>query len=179
MPRTPLGDGNAAPLLLPVSIAAIKGVCKSRGREDALDSAQDARIGQAMLRYIEASRDVQTLLQQTLTQVAGYSLMLMTSPRPASQAADAISIARAAAARAWDQARALRMALRRAPCGRSDGAKEERMADYSIWVLEYAAVEKFPFSVMMYGPQHQGTRKLGRGLFRNAFFGTYGKSGKR
>lgn len=34
------------------------------------------------------------------------------------------------------------------------------MAQYSIWVLEYAAVEKFPFSVMMYGPQHQGTRKL-------------------
>ena len=34
------------------------------------------------------------------------------------------------------------------------------MADYSIWVLEYAAVELFPFSVMMYGPQHQGTRKL-------------------
>lgn len=34
------------------------------------------------------------------------------------------------------------------------------MTDYSIWVLEYAAVEKFPFSVMMYGPQHQGTRKL-------------------
>jgi hypothetical protein len=34
------------------------------------------------------------------------------------------------------------------------------MADYSIWVLEYAAVEKFPFSVMMYGPQHQGIRKL-------------------
>ncbi len=34
------------------------------------------------------------------------------------------------------------------------------MSDYSIWVLEYATVEKFPFSVMMYGPQHQGTRKL-------------------
>lgn len=34
------------------------------------------------------------------------------------------------------------------------------MADYSIWVLEYAAVEKFPLSVMLYGPQHQGTRKL-------------------
>lgn len=34
------------------------------------------------------------------------------------------------------------------------------MSDYSIWVLEYAAVEEFPFSVMMYGPQHQGTRKL-------------------
>lgn len=34
------------------------------------------------------------------------------------------------------------------------------MADYSIWVLEYAAVEKFPFSVMLYGPMYQGTRKL-------------------
>ncbi|MFC3226552.1 N-acyl homoserine lactonase family protein [Marinibaculum pumilum] len=34
------------------------------------------------------------------------------------------------------------------------------MADYSIWVLEYAAVEQFPFNVMMYGPMHQGTRKL-------------------
>jgi N-acyl homoserine lactone hydrolase len=34
------------------------------------------------------------------------------------------------------------------------------VADYSIWVLEYAAVEKFPLSVMLYGPQHQGTRKL-------------------
>ena len=38
------------------------------------------------------------------------------------------------------------------------------MADYSIWVLEYAAVEKFPFSVMLYGPMHQGTRKLPYGL---------------
>jgi N-acyl homoserine lactone hydrolase len=34
------------------------------------------------------------------------------------------------------------------------------MSDYSIWVLEYAAVEKFPLSVMLYGPQYQGTRKL-------------------
>lgn len=34
------------------------------------------------------------------------------------------------------------------------------MADYSIWILEYAAVEKFPLSVMLYGPQYQGTRKL-------------------
>ena len=34
------------------------------------------------------------------------------------------------------------------------------MADYSIWVLEYAAVEKFPLGVMLYGPQYQGTRKL-------------------
>ncbi|HEX4766124.1 MAG TPA: N-acyl homoserine lactonase family protein [Lichenihabitans sp.] len=34
------------------------------------------------------------------------------------------------------------------------------MGDYSIWVLEHAAVEKFPLSVMLYGPQYQGTRKL-------------------
>jgi glyoxylase-like metal-dependent hydrolase (beta-lactamase superfamily II) len=34
------------------------------------------------------------------------------------------------------------------------------MADYSIWVLEFAAVEKFPVSVMMYNTQGQGTRKL-------------------
>ncbi|MFB2552048.1 N-acyl homoserine lactonase family protein [Ensifer soli] len=34
------------------------------------------------------------------------------------------------------------------------------MADYSIWVLEYAAVELFPLSVMLYGPQYKGTRKL-------------------
>ncbi len=38
------------------------------------------------------------------------------------------------------------------------------MADYSIWVLEYAAVEKFPLSVMLYGPMYQGTRKLPYGL---------------
>jgi glyoxylase-like metal-dependent hydrolase (beta-lactamase superfamily II) len=34
------------------------------------------------------------------------------------------------------------------------------VADYSIWVLEHAAVEKFPLSVMLYGPQYQGIRKL-------------------
>lgn len=34
------------------------------------------------------------------------------------------------------------------------------MGDYSIWVLEQAEVEKFPLSVMLYGPQYQGTRKL-------------------
>ena len=34
------------------------------------------------------------------------------------------------------------------------------MSQYSIWVLDYAAVETFPLSVMLYGPQYQGTRKL-------------------
>jgi N-acyl homoserine lactone hydrolase len=34
------------------------------------------------------------------------------------------------------------------------------MGDYSIWVLEHAAVENFPLNVMLYGPQYQGIRKL-------------------
>lgn len=34
------------------------------------------------------------------------------------------------------------------------------MADYSIWVLEYAAVEEFPVGAMLYGAQGLGTRKL-------------------
>jgi N-acyl homoserine lactone hydrolase len=34
------------------------------------------------------------------------------------------------------------------------------MGNYSIWVLDYAAVAKFPQSVMLYGPQYQGIRNL-------------------
>jgi len=34
------------------------------------------------------------------------------------------------------------------------------MTDYSIWVLDYAAVNTFPQSVMLYGPQYHGTRNL-------------------
>ncbi len=34
------------------------------------------------------------------------------------------------------------------------------MADYSIWVLEYAAVEQFPVDVMLYLHRGLGTRKL-------------------
>ncbi len=34
------------------------------------------------------------------------------------------------------------------------------MGDYSIWVLDYAAVQQFPLSVMLYGPQYQGIRNL-------------------
>lgn len=34
------------------------------------------------------------------------------------------------------------------------------MGDYSIWVLDYAAVQKFPQSVMLYGPQYHGIRNL-------------------
>jgi N-acyl homoserine lactone hydrolase len=34
------------------------------------------------------------------------------------------------------------------------------MGKYSIWVLDYAAVHKFPQSVMLYGPQYVGIRNL-------------------
>lgn len=34
------------------------------------------------------------------------------------------------------------------------------MADYSIWVMEYAAVENFPVDVMLYLHRDMGTRKL-------------------
>lgn len=34
------------------------------------------------------------------------------------------------------------------------------MGDHSIWVLKHAAVERFPVSVMLYGPQYQDIRKL-------------------
>ena len=34
------------------------------------------------------------------------------------------------------------------------------MGKYSIWVLDYAAVNKFPQSVMLYGPQYVGIRNL-------------------
>jgi hypothetical protein len=95
-------------ILLPVSkvtIEAGKDTCEAI-REGELNSAEEERNG--ILAYIEASRDVQRLLQQVLTQVAGYSLMLMTSSRRAPQLEGAILMARAAADRASDQARALR-----------------------------------------------------------------------
>lgn len=34
------------------------------------------------------------------------------------------------------------------------------MGDYSIWVLDYAAVNQFPQAVMLYGPWHSGIRNL-------------------
>ena len=34
------------------------------------------------------------------------------------------------------------------------------MGEYSIWVLDYAAIRKFPESSVLYGPYHEGTRNL-------------------
>jgi hypothetical protein len=53
--------------------------------------------------------------------------------------------------------RRLRSAVRRI-----NGAEQARsvMGKYSIWVPDYAAVNKFPQSVMLYGPQYVGIRNL-------------------
>lgn len=74
-----------------------------------MNAVQDNQAGQAMLSYIEAARPVQVLLQQTLTQVSGYSLMLMTNGKPASRPEGALLAARATAERAHEQLRALRV----------------------------------------------------------------------
>jgi len=55
------------------------------------------RIDVAVVSYIEAAQPVQVLLQQVLTQIAGYSLMLMIGGKPTSRPEGAILIARAAA----------------------------------------------------------------------------------
>lgn len=74
----------------------------------------DDRIDEATLSYIETARPVQVLLQQVLTQVAGYSLMLMTNSKAASRPEGAILTARAVANDAYEQLQALRIPARAA-----------------------------------------------------------------
>lgn len=78
-------------------------------REARLGSAEGNGIDQAVLNYVEAARPVQELLQQVLTQVAGYSLMLMTCDKPRTRPEGSIAVARKAANRAHDELRALRV----------------------------------------------------------------------
>lgn len=66
-------------------------------------SATDGQFDEAILSYIDAARPVQVSLQQVLTQVAGYSLMLMINDKPASRPEGAILIAQAAAKDASEQ----------------------------------------------------------------------------
>lgn len=61
----------------------------------------------ALLAYIEGGRVAQDLLCQVLTQLAGYSLMLMTTSRRPNLAEQSIRGASAAAARAFEDIRAL------------------------------------------------------------------------
>jgi hypothetical protein len=67
----------------------------------------DGKMEQAVLRYVAAARPAQELISQTLTQVAGFALLLMTSRHRASLAEGALVGAREAAARAADAVRAL------------------------------------------------------------------------
>ncbi|MEZ5666056.1 MAG: hypothetical protein R3F55_01195 [Alphaproteobacteria bacterium] len=62
---------------------------------------------QAMLRYLDAARQLHGDLQRVLTQVSGYALMLMTSRGPRTLPDAPILGAGAAAARAAEAARAL------------------------------------------------------------------------
>lgn len=61
----------------------------------------------AVLHYVAAARPAQQLISETLTQVAGFALLLMTSRRRATLAEGALAGAREAAARASDEVRAL------------------------------------------------------------------------
>lgn len=64
---------------------------------------------QATLRYLAAARQVHDELRQTLTQVAGYALLLMTSSRSPALAEAALHSAEAAAESAADNIRALQV----------------------------------------------------------------------
>ncbi|MEJ8572970.1 hypothetical protein [Microbaculum marinum] len=72
-----------------------------------MESSAERRIDPSVLSYIEAAQPVQELLQQVLTQVAGYSLMLMTGGKPAARPDGSLLLARQAAGRAHDDLLAL------------------------------------------------------------------------
>jgi hypothetical protein len=78
-------------------------------REENLASEEDDVIDEATLDYVAAARPVQDLLRQLLTQVAGYSLVLMTREKPASRPEGSILMVRSSAEQACDQVRALRV----------------------------------------------------------------------
>src|ERR1700683_1659511 len=57
------------------------GHLRVRRREITMGRSADDSMGEAMLRYVAAARPVQELISQTLTQVSGFALLLMTSHR--------------------------------------------------------------------------------------------------
>jgi hypothetical protein len=78
--------------------------------EDAAGIAMDKTANssdQVVLRYVAAARPVQQLISDTLMQVAGFSLLLMTSRNRASLAEGALATAWEAAMRASEEVRAL------------------------------------------------------------------------
>jgi hypothetical protein len=60
-----------------------------------------------MVLYVREARPVQQLISDTLTQVAGFALLLMTSPKRVALAEGALAGAQEAAMRAADEVRAL------------------------------------------------------------------------
>ncbi|MER8830656.1 hypothetical protein NKH73_07450 [Mesorhizobium sp. M0938] len=67
----------------------------------------DSEAEQAVLRYVATARPVQQQISETLTQVAGFALLLMTSPSRAVLAEGALASAQEAATRAAEELRAL------------------------------------------------------------------------
>jgi hypothetical protein len=76
-------------------------------REENLAASDDEITDEAILDYVAAARPVQELLRQLLTQLAGYSLVLMTREKPALRPEAAMPMARTAAEHAGDRVRAL------------------------------------------------------------------------
>ncbi|PDQ22972.1 hypothetical protein CN311_00500 [Mesorhizobium sanjuanii] len=72
-----------------------------------MDGTANSRAEQAVLRYVATARPVQQLVSETLTQVAGFALLQMTSPRRAVLAEGALAGAQEAATRAAEEVRAL------------------------------------------------------------------------
>jgi hypothetical protein len=83
------------------------GRLRASEREIAMGGSADDSMGEAMLRYVAAARPVQELISQTLTQVSGFALLLMTSHRSSVLAEGALAGACKAAAWAAEGVRAL------------------------------------------------------------------------
>ncbi len=79
----------------------------ARSREAALDRLADERTEKAVIGYIAAARPVQERISQTLTQVAGFALLVMTSRHRAPLAEGSLAGAREEAARVAESVRAL------------------------------------------------------------------------
>lgn len=72
-----------------------------------MDKTANSQADEVVLRYVAAARPVQQLISDTLTQVAGFALLVMTSRNRAPLAEGALAGAREAAMQASEAVRAL------------------------------------------------------------------------
>lgn len=72
-----------------------------------MDKTANSQADEVVLRYVAAARPVQQLISDTLTQVAGFALLVMTSRNRAPLAEGALAGARQAAMQASEAVRAL------------------------------------------------------------------------